>query len=65
MQLAFARMTHIWEVFRMDPTALITHNGISGQVEKGEWGSGGWAPRKIFASHVLQIARERLLSFVI
>ena len=59
-----AHDTHLGNVFAWT-LVLITYNDISAQVEKGEWGSGGSAPRNIFASHALQIAGERLLSFVI
>ena len=55
---------HWGECFAWTPV-LITYNGIHAQVQRGEWGSGGSTPRKIFASHPLQIAREHLLSFVI
>ena len=44
---------------------LVTYNGIHGQVHNTERGPGGSAPRKMFASHALQIAGKYLFSFVI
>ena len=55
---------HLGNAFAWTPF-LITYNGISAQVQKGECWFGGGDPRKSFASHDLQIARERFLSFVI
>ena len=43
---------------------LVTHSGIHVKMENTEGGSGGSAPRKIFASHALQIAGKCLLSSV-
>ena len=44
---------------------LVTYNGIHAQLQKIERRPGGGAPRKIFASHALQIAGKYLFSFVI
>ena len=43
---------------------LVTYNGIHVEMENREREPGGSAPRKIFASHALQIAGKCLLSSV-
>ena len=56
--------THSGNVLARTPI-LFTYNRIHAKMEKTEEGSGGGALRKIFASHALQIAGKRLISFVI
>ena len=45
--------------------SLVIYNKIHAKLQKRERGPGGSAPRKIFATHALQIAGKYLFSFFI
>ena len=61
--MAYWFAIHFGNVLARTPI-LVTYSGIHVEMENTEGGPGSGAPRKIFASHALQIAGKCLLSSV-